>query len=77
VAGALSPQLSALRPRPDHPEWDTAIWFDVLTIPGTLAAQEFYRDLEQWMLATYTVRTRRCGPSDPASIPTAPSRTPS
>ncbi|WP_084615991.1 cholesterol oxidase substrate-binding domain-containing protein [Solimonas flava] len=50
---APTPQLSALRPRPDHPEWDTAVWFDILTIPGTQYANEFYREVEQWMYANY------------------------
>ena len=54
VAGARAPQLSATRPRPDHPEWDCAVWFDVLTLPGTPYAEQFYRELEQWCLATYT-----------------------
>jgi len=54
VPGALPPQLSVLRSRSDHPEWDTAVWFDVLTIPGSPDAQEFYHELEQWMLANYT-----------------------
>jgi FAD/FMN-containing dehydrogenase len=52
VAGALEPQLSALRPRPDLP-FDTAVWFDVLTLPGTLDSETFYAELEQWILATY------------------------
>ncbi|RBL66030.1 FAD-linked oxidase, partial [Pseudomonas sp. MWU13-2625] len=46
--------LSALKPRPDRPEWDTAVWFDILTLPGTPAADRFYREVEQWMLANYT-----------------------
>jgi FAD/FMN-containing dehydrogenase len=54
VASSGSPQLSALRPRPDHPEWDTAVWLDVLTVPGTPGAFSFYRDMEQWMLGNYT-----------------------
>jgi hypothetical protein len=54
LPSAVSPQLSALRPRPDHPEWDTAVWFDVLTMPGTPMADEFYRDLEQWFVAHFT-----------------------
>ena len=33
-------QLSALRTRPDHPEWNVAVWFDILTIPGTPTAVE-------------------------------------
>ncbi|MEK7912905.1 cholesterol oxidase substrate-binding domain-containing protein [Burkholderia contaminans] len=52
--GAAVPALSALKPRPDRPEWDTAVWFDILTLPGTPAADRFYREIEQWMLANYT-----------------------
>jgi FAD/FMN-containing dehydrogenase len=54
VPSSGSPQLSALRPRPDRPEWDTAVWLDALTIPGTPDAFQFYRDMEQWMFANYT-----------------------
>ncbi|MBB2911505.1 FAD/FMN-containing dehydrogenase [Streptosporangium becharense] len=54
VAGAVSPQLSALRPRPDHPEWDVAVWLDILTVPGTPYSQRFYRETEQWILGNYT-----------------------
>jgi FAD/FMN-containing dehydrogenase len=54
TASALSPQLSALRPRPDQPGWDVAVWFDILTMPGTPTSDEFYRDVEQWMFSHYT-----------------------
>ncbi|MFC1411687.1 cholesterol oxidase substrate-binding domain-containing protein [Streptacidiphilus sp. N1-12] len=54
VAGAVQPLLSALRPRPDHPNWDTAVWMDLLTIPGTPQSQQFYRETEQWVLGNYT-----------------------
>ncbi len=54
VAGAGSPQLSALRPRPDHPEWNVAVWFDILSVPGTPGAAAFYRDIEQWIYSTYS-----------------------
>jgi FAD/FMN-containing dehydrogenase len=54
ISGAPSPQLSALRPRPDHPEWDVAVWFDILTLGGTQHANEFYREVEQWMLSNYS-----------------------
>lgn len=57
VPGALEPRLSAIRPRPDLPSFDTVVWFDVLTLPGTRDAQAFYAELEQWMLATYNDRT--------------------
>ncbi|MFE2428740.1 cholesterol oxidase substrate-binding domain-containing protein [Streptomyces sp. NPDC059373] len=52
-AGARAPLLSALRPRADHPEWDTAVWLDVLTLPGTPYAEAFCRELERFLLATY------------------------
>lgn len=52
VPGALEPQLSAIRPRHDLP-FDTAVWFDVLTLPGTRDAQAFYAELEQWIFAHY------------------------
>jgi FAD/FMN-containing dehydrogenase len=54
VSGAGSPQLSALRPRPDHPEWNVAVWFDILSVPGTPGADSFYRDIEQWIYSTYS-----------------------
>lgn len=53
ISGAPSPQLSALRPRPDHPEWDCAVWFDILTMPGTPYSNQFYREVEQWMYSNY------------------------
>lgn len=56
VEDARSPTLSALHPRPDHPEWDTGVWLDVLTFPGQPGSQAFYRELEQWILGHYTGR---------------------
>ncbi|MFI6490119.1 cholesterol oxidase substrate-binding domain-containing protein [Streptomyces sp. NPDC050564] len=52
-SGAHAPLLSALRPRADHPEWDTAVWLDVLTLPGTPDAEAFYRELEHFLLTTF------------------------
>jgi FAD/FMN-containing dehydrogenase len=54
VAGAKEPQLSALRPRPDHTDWDVAVWLDLLTIPGTPYANQFYAEVEQWVLSNYS-----------------------
>ncbi|MHC3470000.1 cholesterol oxidase substrate-binding domain-containing protein [Streptomyces sp. 7R007] len=53
VDGARAPALSALRPVDGHPEWDTAVWLDVLTLPGTPYAETFLRELERWLLDTY------------------------
>ncbi|MGI5451931.1 cholesterol oxidase substrate-binding domain-containing protein [Streptomyces sp. CA-249302] len=51
--GARAPLLSALRPSDAHPEWDTTVWLDVLTLPGTPYAETFLRELEQFLLSTY------------------------
>ena len=53
LSGARAPLLSALRPSTAHPEWDTAVWLDVLTLPGTPHAEEFLRELEQFLLRSY------------------------
>ncbi|MFH8662470.1 cholesterol oxidase substrate-binding domain-containing protein [Streptomyces afghaniensis] len=53
VAGARSPLLSALRPRADHPEWDTAVWLDILTLPGTPDAEAFLREIERFLVRAY------------------------
>ena len=50
VAGAAGPPLlSALRPRDDHPEWDTALWIESLTSPGMPGAAAYYVDMENWL----------------------------
>ncbi|MEY9939331.1 cholesterol oxidase substrate-binding domain-containing protein [Streptacidiphilus sp. MAP5-3] len=54
VPGAVQPLLSAVRPRPDQPQWDTAVWMDLLTVPGTQQSEQLYRQTEQWALSHYT-----------------------
>ena len=54
LSGVGTGQLSALRPRPDQSAWNVAVWFDILTIPGTPTADQFYRETEQWMLSNYS-----------------------
>ncbi|SNS69707.1 cholesterol oxidase substrate-binding domain-containing protein [Rhodococcoides kyotonense] len=54
VESAGPPTISAMRPRPDHPEWDTAVWLNVLGVPGTPGMFAFYREMEQWMRSHYT-----------------------
>ena len=53
ASDARDPALSALAPRPDHPEWDVAIWLDLLTVPGTPHAGAFYTELEAWLFERY------------------------
>ncbi len=50
TAGPTGPLLSPARPRIDRPAWDTVVWFDTATFPGTPGAYVFHRDLEQWMV---------------------------
>jgi FAD/FMN-containing dehydrogenase len=54
VTGAVIPQLSSLRPRPDHPEWNVCVWIDMGVIPGTPHCNAFYTEMEHWILANYT-----------------------
>jgi FAD/FMN-containing dehydrogenase len=46
--------LSPLAHRRDHPEWDVAVWLDILSFPGTPLANRFYREIERWALSNYT-----------------------
>jgi len=54
VPGALGAQLSPLRTRPDHPEWDTAVWFDMTTVPITPGDHAFAAGMEQWIRSNFT-----------------------
>ncbi|MFF7475252.1 cholesterol oxidase substrate-binding domain-containing protein [Streptomyces sp. NPDC008092] len=50
VAGAQVPLLSAVRPREGA---DTAVWLDVLTLPGTPHAEAFLRELEEFLFGRF------------------------
>jgi FAD/FMN-containing dehydrogenase len=54
ISGAVVPLLSALTPRPDQPDWDVAVWIDMLTIPGTADSLSFYQQMESWIFSHYT-----------------------
>jgi FAD/FMN-containing dehydrogenase len=54
VSGAQQPILSSVRPRPDHPEWDTAVWLDMGTLPVTPGFSQFYADIEAWIWSHYS-----------------------
>ena len=64
VAGAQSPVISALsHDQVDQANgWDVALWFDVLTIPGTPGADQFYAELESWLLGRFTGSSGRVLP---------------
>jgi hypothetical protein len=64
VADAGSPVISALSIDGEDRSngWDVAVWFDVLTIPGTEGSNEFYRELEQWMVSRFAGAAGRVMP---------------
>lgn len=64
VAAAESPVISALSQDDTDRRngWDVAVWFDVLTIPGTPGADEFYAELETWLLGRFTGSAARLLP---------------
>lgn len=53
ILGAVSPALSAARPVDSHPEWDVAIWLDILTMPDTPNSLKFYSEMEEWIFSNY------------------------
>jgi FAD/FMN-containing dehydrogenase len=52
--GTPPPGLSAVRERADHPEWDVAVWLDLLSLPTTPDLGAFCRDLEQFLFTNYS-----------------------
>lgn len=63
-AKAESPILSALGldATDRHNSWDIALWFDVLTIPGTPHANAFYAGFEHWLLTRFSGSAGRVMP---------------
>ncbi|MFV0458574.1 MAG: cholesterol oxidase substrate-binding domain-containing protein [Actinomycetales bacterium] len=54
VPRAQDPWLSPTRRRPDHPEWDCAVYLDLLTLPFTAGRNPFYTEFERWLFAAFT-----------------------
>ncbi len=52
VAGAKPAPLSSLAPSRGS-GWHVAVWFNVLTFPGTDGEYEFFRELERFLLSNY------------------------
>jgi hypothetical protein len=42
--------------------WDCAVWFDVLTLPGTPKSNDFYTELEAWFSARFVAPAARLLP---------------
>lgn len=53
IPGAEPPALSPTAPVPGRPEWDTAIWLDVITLPHTRSHERFFADLERRFFRTF------------------------
>jgi FAD/FMN-containing dehydrogenase len=54
TGNAQQPILSSVRPRPDQPGWDVAVWLDMGTLPVTPGFSQFYADMESWIWGHYT-----------------------
>ena len=61
IPGAREAILSAVRPNPER-GYDVAVWLDVLTLPGTASATEFYQDFEQFLLNEFDGATATLHP---------------
>lgn len=72
LPGAVEPAISALRPRPDRPDWDVAVWLDVLSLPGTPGADRWYTEMEAWLLERFGDAVRPEWSKGWGYTPTAP-----
>ena len=63
-AKARSPTLSALGMDATDSQngWDIALWFDVLTIPQTPHANDFYSEFEKWLVTRFSGTAGRTMP---------------
>jgi hypothetical protein len=61
---AQSPTISALSMdgMDVQNQWDVALWLDVLTLPGTAYSNDFYAELEQWILQRFSGAAARTFP---------------
>ncbi|MBE1874209.1 cholesterol oxidase substrate-binding domain-containing protein [Myceligenerans pegani] len=48
IPGAATATLSAVAPVAERPELDTAVWLDVLNLPGSPRTHELFMGLEAW-----------------------------
>jgi len=64
AANAQSPIISSLTydDTAKTNGWDTALWLDVLTLPGTSGADDFYQELEAWVTSTFSGARARAIP---------------
>lgn len=53
VTNGESPALSPIHPVNDHPEYDTVIWLDILSIPDSLDLSEAMHKIEKFVLKEY------------------------
>lgn len=54
VENAVVADLSASAPVEGKPDWDVAIWLDILTMPDTPDANKFYSEMEKWIYSHYS-----------------------
>lgn len=61
---AERPVLSSLATdvETERNHWDVALWLDVLTLPGTAHAEEFFAEMEVWLVAHFKAPKARVVP---------------
>ncbi len=50
---ARTPLLSPIAPNSSQPDWDVAVWIELLNLPGTPYANQFYRELEEFLFSHF------------------------
>ncbi|HET7690024.1 MAG TPA: cholesterol oxidase substrate-binding domain-containing protein [Nocardioidaceae bacterium] len=53
VDGAVEPALSAACPDGAHPEWDTAVWINLLYFAGPAGQEEFFTEIQDRVFAEF------------------------
>ncbi len=56
VQGARAPVLSPTATRPGRPNWDVALWINVTFLPGAAGQNEFFTELQRFVLGNYRGR---------------------
>lgn len=60
IDGAQAPALSAAAPDPNHPDRDTVVWLDLLSIAGTRDTAPFFAAVERFLVEEFsTIGTLR------------------
>lgn len=54
MPNAVAPLLSAISPIPSKPDFNVAVWLDILSVPNAKGANRFYREVEAWVFNEFS-----------------------